>query len=53
MLANFIGFDWIHIVAGIVGVITGLLALYNAAGQILHEVHGRKNTTTFLKFINK
>ncbi len=42
MLANFIGFDWISITAGVVGVITGLLALYNAAGQIFHEVYGRK-----------
>lgn len=42
MLANFVGFDWISITAGVVGIITGLLALYNAAGQIIHEVYGRK-----------
>ncbi len=40
-IADFTMINALNIVAGVVGIITGLLALYNAAGQIIHEEFGK------------
>lgn len=41
-LGDFTGLQLITKIAGIVGIFTGLFALYDASGQILHEEYGKK-----------
>ena len=40
-IANFTGSDLIHTIAGYVGIVCGLSAIYNSVGQILNEEYGK------------